>query len=108
MDKETLEVLKEISHKLDQLIVLSKLSNQKVIEELRQQVEKDPVSSKILELTINPLSYSELSKRVADDTKAAQRTVKRKIASLKASGLLVTKRSGKEVYYENSGLLGGE
>jgi DNA-binding transcriptional ArsR family regulator len=105
MEKETLEVLKEISHKLDQLIVLSRLSGQKALEELKQQMENDPLSSKILELSTNPVGYSELAKKAAEEVKVSEITVKRKISSLKTSGLLIARRSGKEVYYENSGLL---
>jgi len=105
MEKETLEVLKEISRKLDQLIILSKLNSQKAIEDLRNQIQKDKVSSKILELVTSPLSYSELCKKAAEETEVAEITVKKKISALKASRLLITKRSGKEVYYENSGVL---
>ena len=106
MDEEAVEILKEISRKLDQLIVLSKLNSQKIIGEFRDQIEKDKVSLRILELTSTPLSYSELSKKVADEMNVAEITVKKKISSLRAFGLLIATREGREVYYENSGLLG--
>lgn len=106
MDKDAIEILKEISRKLGELIILSRLNARKAIEEARSQIEKDDVSSRILELTSSPLSYSDLSAKVAKEFNVSERTVKRKMSALRALGFLKTTRRGTEVYYENSGLLG--
>jgi len=45
-----------------------------------------------------------LAKKVAEETGAAEITVKKKISTLKEMGFLTTRREGREVYYENSGL----
>ena len=39
------------------------------------------------------------------ETGAAEITVKRKIARLKEMGFLMSRRKGREVYYENTGLM---
>lgn len=105
MKEENTEILKEIAHKLDQLIALWKLNNREVLEKFEREIKKDKVFSKILEYADGSLSYSELSKKVADETKFAEITVKQKLSALKDKRVLITKRKGREVYYENSGLL---
>ncbi|MCW3130703.1 MAG: BlaI/MecI/CopY family transcriptional regulator [Methanophagales archaeon] len=105
MSDENTEILKEMSHKLDQLIALWKLNNRETLEKFEREIKKDKVFSKILEYADGSLSYSELSKKVADETKFAEITVKQKLSALKDKGVLITKRKGREVYYENSGLL---
>ncbi len=67
-------------------------------------VEKDKISKRILELADGTVTYSELAKKVAEEMKVSEITVKRKISSLKEWGFLKTIRKGREVYYENSGL----
>ncbi|MFQ5884600.1 MAG: winged helix-turn-helix domain-containing protein [Thermoplasmata archaeon] len=52
------------------------------------------------------LSYSDLVKAVSDGLSVSERTVKRRISELSEKGILVSRRKGKEVYYENSGLMG--
>lgn len=105
MSNEEVKLLKEISRKLDQLIILGKLTNRDTLENLKKELKQDPVSSKILEFADGSLSYSDLSRKVADDTESAEITVKLKISELRNTGLLVSRRKGREVYYENSGLL---
>lgn len=105
MTEEELHVLKEISYKLDQLIILIKLSNQPRLQEIKKQLEKDRIASRILEYTGSPISYSDLSTRVSKDLSMAEISVKKKISTLKEMGVLITSRAGREVYYESSGLL---
>jgi len=103
---EEVKILEEISHKLDQLISLLKLSNFDALNKVARGIMKDKVTKKILELTADgSLSYSNLAKKVSDELGVAEITVKRKISRLRKIGLLIPKRRGKEVYYENSGLL---
>jgi len=103
MSKE-LDTLKEISNKLDQLIILTKLSNREIIERYRTKIQGDKVSARILSCSDGSLSYSDMSKKISDELGVAEITVKKKIAELKEMGFLVTERRGKQVYYNQSGL----
>lgn len=100
-----IEVLKEISHKLDQLIALWKLDNWESLKKFEKEIKKDKIYSKILKYADGSLSYSDLSKRVANETGAAEITVNKKISILKERKILITRRKGRYVYYDNSGLL---
>jgi len=104
--RDELEILKEISNKLNLILALLKLSNKDFLDRFQRDLKKDAVSSKILELADGTLTYSELSKKVAKELKVAEITVKRKISTLRNMGFLIAKRKGKEVYYESSGLIG--
>ncbi|MDD2665529.1 MAG: hypothetical protein PHD13_01925 [Methanocellales archaeon] len=104
MDNENIEILKEISYKLDQLIVLFRLGSRDEIERFKKDLKKDKVFLKILDYADGSLSYSELTKKVADETGFAEITVKQKLSTLKDMGVLISKRKGRESYYENTGL----
>ena len=106
MKSEEIELLREMSRKLDLLVTLLKLSNRDVLERFKKEVRKDRVATKILELADEPITYSDLVRKVATETGAAEITVKRKISRLKEMGFLMSRRKGREVYYENSGLFG--
>ena len=106
MEKEEIELLREMSRKLDLLVTLLKLSNRDVLEGFKKEVRKDRVATKILELADEPITYSDLVRKVATETGAAEITVKRKISRLKEMVFLMSRREGREVYYENSGLFG--
>ena len=97
--------LAEISRKLDQLIILLKLSNRAVLNEYKREIEKDKVYMRIREIADSSLSYSDICKKLHEELGVAEITVKKKIAELRAMGLLIATRKGREVYYENSGLL---
>jgi hypothetical protein len=98
------ELLKEISHKLSQLIVLTKLSSAKIIAETKEAIKKDPASVAILDLADGTLSSSQMNHIVQEKTKLSERTVQNRIADLVEKGALTPIRKGKELYYENSGL----
>ena len=104
MKRSEIEILEDISRKLDQLIILLKLSNRDIIDKFKKEVRKDRIAAKILELADGTLTYSDLTKKVSEELKVAEITVKRKISRLREVGFLIAKRKGKEVYYENSGL----
>mgnify|MGYP000220987821 CR=1 FL=1 len=106
MGKNEVTILREISdkldklivlfsYKLDQLIILLKLSNRDILNQLKKEIQGDCVSARILELADGTLTYSDLLKKI---------TVKRKISRLREMGFLITRREGRQVYYENSGL----
>lgn len=105
MNEENTEILKEIAHKLDQLIALLKLNNREALEKFEKEIKKDKVYSKILEYADGSLTYSDLSKKVANEVGVAEITLKQKLSTLKDKKILITKRTGREVYYENSGLV---
>lgn len=99
-----IELMKEISNKLSQLLVLTKLSNFKVIADTKKEIQKDPISRALLDLADGLLTSSQIQNGVIQQTHASQSTVKRRIAELVEKGGLISVRKGKEIYYENSGL----
>lgn len=103
MTDET-DLLKEISRKLGRLLVLTKLSNSKVIAETKEEIKKDPVSRALLDLADGSLSSFQIKDKVIEQTKASQSTVERRINELVEKGGLIANKKGHEVYYENSGL----
>jgi len=98
------ELLKEISHKLSQLIVLTKLSNGKIIDDIKSELKKDPVAQAILTLADGNLSSAQLKEKVAQNTNMSEKTVQRRILDLVEKGVLTPIRKGNEMYYENTGL----
>jgi DNA-binding transcriptional ArsR family regulator len=101
---EQLETLKEISRKLDQLIILTKLSNLDIIAEYRKRIRGDKVAAKVLDYSDGSLSYSDICDKVSNELGVAEVTVRKKITNLKEMGFLVTERRGRQVYYDTSGL----
>ena len=101
---EELETLKEISRKLDQLIILTKLGNLDIIEEHRKRIRGGKVAARILDYSDGSMSYSEISEKVSTELGVAEITVKKKITDLKETGFLITERRGRKVYYDTSGL----
>ncbi len=97
--------LSEITRKLDQLILLLKLSNRPLLDNFKKQIERDKVYTRILEISDASLSYSDICSKLHDELGVAEITVKKKIAELRTMGLLITTRKGREVFYEDSGLL---
>jgi len=103
---EELAVLKEISRKLDKLIALWKVSNRETIRKAAEEISRDKIAAKILEITKEePQTYSKIARRVSVELGVAEITVKLKISKLKGLGFLVARREGKVVFYENVGLL---
>jgi Fic family protein len=98
------ELLKEISRKLSQLLVLTKLSNSKVIAETKEEIKRDPVAKAILALADGLLTSLQLKEKVVEQTKVSERTVQRRILDLVEKGAITPVRKGAEVYYEDSGL----
>jgi biotin operon repressor len=105
LSEENTELLRDISKKLDQLIILMKLSNKATLENVRKKIKRDKVALQILESADEFLSYSTISKKVSEALGVAEITVKKKISELKEMGVLIPVRKGREVYYKNSGLI---
>jgi len=106
MVDEKIELLKNISYKLDVLVALTKLINQNILSELKMKFSRDKVTLRILELADGSITYSNLANQIHEETGMAEITIKKKMSELRELGLLTTRRDGKETYYDNSGLLG--
>lgn len=104
MSDKTTELLKEISNKLDQLIILGKLTNKNVLDSYQKEIKDDPIYSKLVEFADGTLSSTDLSTKVAEETSSAEITVKVRLAKLREMGFLVARREGRVVFYEKSGL----
>jgi len=103
---EELQILKSIDFKLDQLILLMKMSNREKLNEAKRQLQQDREYTRILEICAEPIAYGDIVNQVVSATGVSERTVKSKIAQLRELGVLVASRRGREVYYVDSGLFG--
>lgn len=106
MSQEELQVLKSIDFKLDQLILLMKMSNRQELNETKRQLQQDRQYASILEICAQPTAYGDIVNQVVPATGISERTAKSKIAQLRELGVLVSSRRGREVYYVDSGLFG--
>ena len=104
MLSDEITLLKEISRKLSQLIILFKMTNQEKIDGVRKEIKKDKVARSILEFADGCLSVKSLKEKVIKSTKVADITVRRRIYELVDKGALIVNRKGKENFYENSRL----
>jgi len=98
-------LLKEISLKLTQLLSLFKLVNKDIIRKAKEETNKDVVSAKVLEFADGTISAIPFKQKIANETKVSEKTVERRISDLVEMGALITIRKGKEIFYQNSGLL---
>ena len=101
---EELRTLKQISQKLDQLIILTKLSNLETIEKYKIKIRGDKVAARVLDYSDGSLNYSELCEKVSKELGVAEITVMKKVSELKEMGFLITERKGRQVYYATSEL----
>jgi len=100
------KILADILERLQNIELLLKIGNREVIKKFQEEIKKDRISKRILDLADGKLSYSDLAKKVAQNEDVAQITVKKKISNLKSIGFLITKREGNSVFYEKSDLFG--
>jgi len=91
---------KDVVDRLDELITLFKLANYDKIKKGKNEIMKDPVSRKIIELADGTREYNVLAEEVAKITGKSERTVKSRISELSDKGAIKGKRAGKKVYYE--------
>ena len=91
--------------RLDELIAITKLANRNAIENLRQELEKDPVSVKALKLADGSMPAGEFRAKIVAETGVSDVTVQRRIASLVDLGVLNIQHKGGRSYYELSGLI---
>lgn len=98
-------MLKEISHKLDQLIALTKMGSQEEIKKLKEKVSRDPVLSEIRKLSDGTLPSSEFKCEVAKAVNKSESLVEKVINELVADGVIVPVRKGRGIYYVTSGVI---
>lgn len=99
-----LEELKQINQKLDQLLILIKISNLDKISKTKEELQSDPIFSAILSLADGSLTSKQLKEKVAKKVKKGVRTVESRLADLVEKGVLKVNKKGREYYYEQSGL----
>ena len=99
------DLLKEISKKLDKISALLKISNLEKLEKFSEKVSKDKVNFKIIQLSDGTRNYSTLAKQIADELKVSEINVKKKISDLTKNSVIISVKSGKESYYQTTGLL---
>jgi len=101
---DEIDLLKEISRKLSQLIILFKMTNQEKIDEVRKEIKEDNVTRSILDFADGSLSVKSLKEKVVKSTKVSEKTVRNRIYELVDKGALIVNKKGKESFYESSGL----
>lgn len=99
-----LDLLQNISDKLNQLIILTRLANSKAIADFKGEIDNDPVFLALLDLADEKLSSAELKQKVKEQTNVSEGTIKNRIAVLMEKGGLIAVKKGKEIYYCDSGL----
>ena len=99
------DILKEISRKLDRLIAIQQIGIRDELNKLKEEIKKDKVSQKILEIADGTLSAGELQEKVASSANVSEITVKRRISELLDKGLLIQNREGQNIFYVNSGII---
>jgi len=97
--------LKEISTKLDTIAALLKISNLEKLEKFKRDISKDKVNVKIIQLSDGTRNYSTLAKQIADELQVSEINVKKKISDLTKNSIIMPVRTGKESYYQTTGLL---
>ncbi len=98
-------MLKGISDKLDKIITLLKLSNLEKLSKFKEEINKDKVFAKIISLCDGTKNYSDMVKEIANNLGVAEITVKKKVSELTKYGIISITKTGKESYYNNTGLL---
>ena len=89
---DEVELLKDISRKLSQLIVITKISNSEAIAATKKKIREDPVSCALLNLADGTLSAGQLTDKVKKKTKKSERTVQGRIADLIENGALIAEK----------------
>lgn len=88
------------------MIILWKFANREIIRGVKEEITKDQVSRKILELADGSRDYTILAEEVskAKATGKTTRTVKARISELSEKGVIRGIRKGGRVYYQPTGL----
>lgn len=87
------------------MIALGKIGLRKELGMLTNEIKKDKVSLKILELADGSLSSGDIAKKVHELLGISEITVKRRLSELSEKGLILPKRDGQKIFYTNSGII---
>jgi len=104
LDNDVSLLLDDISRKLDSIITLLMLSNKTEFQRIKENLSSDKVFQAIISKADGTISYSELTRRVAEELQIAEITVKKKISDLKTLGVITSFRKGRETFYQMSTL----
>lgn len=104
MSEDTISLLEEISRKLDSIIALLTLANRAELQKVKEELRKDKIAEAIISKADGTVSYSDLSKNVAEELGVAEITVKKKLSDLKSQGIIIGHRRGRGVFYQVSAL----
>ncbi len=96
--------LKDVVDRLDQLIILWKLANRSIIQKFKEDITKDPISRKILDLADGSRDYTTLAEEVSQATGKSSRTAKGRISELSEKGAIRGIKKEGKVYYQSTGL----
>ena len=102
-----IELLETSINQKDRDFFMQKIQNKVLIDNLRESLQSDPVSLGILNLADGSHSYTELKDTVANEVGVAEITVRRRIAELADTGLISGIKIGREVFYQNTGIIEG-
>jgi hypothetical protein len=95
----------EVVSRLDKVIALLRVGFGGELSRVGEEVDRDPVSRQILELTEDWIPAGDLTKKVADATGKGERTVRERVGDLVELGLLESEGATRNRKYRSSGLI---
>lgn len=101
-----IDLLREISRKLGELILLSRIANREQFEKQKAEWERmsDELDQAIRDAASQGLPSGAIKQKVSKDTGTPERTVGYRLRKMVRFGILVPRREGRNVYYDESGL----
>jgi len=101
-----IDLLREISRKLGSLILLSKIANKEQLDKQKTEWKKksDQLDQAIRDAASQGLPSSAIKEKVSKDSGTPQPTVEYRLYRMVELGILVPRREGRNVYYDESGL----
>jgi predicted HTH transcriptional regulator len=99
------QILQKISDQMDMLVSLSKLAYSDKIDKAKQEIVKDEITAKILELVSEDLTAGELVSAVCAQVKQKERTIRSRLSDLVGKGILEIEKVGAKSFYRSTGLI---
>lgn len=103
MEKDA--ILQKISDQLDMLVSLSKLAYSDKIDKAKQEIVKDEIMAKILELVSEDLTAGDLVSAVCAQVEQKERTIRSRLSELVSKGVLKIEKEGTKSFYRSTGLI---
>jgi DNA-binding transcriptional ArsR family regulator len=98
-------ILQKISDQLDMLVSLSKLAYSDKIDKAKQEIVKDEIMAKILELVSEDLTAGDLVSAVCAQVEQKERTIRSRLSELVSKGVLKIEKEGTKSFYRSTGLI---